>query len=179
LVVWWLSCLPLDPRFMVSNPAKDDGFLRVIKIHSPTSYRGEVKLLAPCRKFLWHVKEPCEVWKRYFISNIHGHLLLKFLLLSYQVSLLVIARELWWVNQEWLELRLGTHNRSVMVAVLGTHCAIPPRNSKNNSIPLKQNRVVAATQTSHSISFSGKLLISTTFGLKIALAVSCVTELMW
>jgi hypothetical protein len=25
-VVWWLACLPLDPRFAGSNPAEDDGF---------------------------------------------------------------------------------------------------------------------------------------------------------
>jgi hypothetical protein len=27
-----VACLPLDPRFAGSNPAEDDGFLRVIKI---------------------------------------------------------------------------------------------------------------------------------------------------
>jgi hypothetical protein len=27
---------------------------------------------------------------------------------------------------------MGMHNRSVMVAMLGTPCAIPPRNSKRN-----------------------------------------------
>jgi hypothetical protein len=26
----WLACLPLDPRFVCLNPAKDDGFLRAI-----------------------------------------------------------------------------------------------------------------------------------------------------
>jgi hypothetical protein len=28
---------------MGSNPAEDDGFLRVIKIHSTTSFRREIK----------------------------------------------------------------------------------------------------------------------------------------
>jgi hypothetical protein len=31
----------------------------------------------------------------------------------------VIARELWWMNQEWLELRRG-NNRSDMVVVYAT-----------------------------------------------------------
>jgi hypothetical protein len=44
---------------MGSNPAKDNGFLRAIKIHSTASFRGEVKLLAPCCKILQHVKNPC------------------------------------------------------------------------------------------------------------------------
>jgi hypothetical protein len=37
-----VACLPLDPRFPVSNPAEDDGFLRVIKIRSTTFFEGEV-----------------------------------------------------------------------------------------------------------------------------------------
>jgi hypothetical protein len=40
--------------------------------------------------------------------------------------LLATAVELWWVNQEWLEL-IGKHNRSVKIAVSGTPYAIPPR----------------------------------------------------
>jgi hypothetical protein len=38
-----VTCLPLDPRLTVSNLAEDDGFLRVIKIRSTTSFVGEVK----------------------------------------------------------------------------------------------------------------------------------------
>jgi hypothetical protein len=37
-----IACLPLDTRFAGSNPAEDDGFLRVIKIRSTTSFGGEV-----------------------------------------------------------------------------------------------------------------------------------------
>jgi hypothetical protein len=65
-----LACLPLDPRFAGSNPAEDDGFLRSIKIHSTPSFGGEVKPSVPCRKILQHVKEPCRVWKRYFVGKI-------------------------------------------------------------------------------------------------------------
>jgi hypothetical protein len=56
----WLGCLPLDARLVSSDPAKGDGFLRAIKIHSTTSSGREVELSVPCRKFLWHVKEPYE-----------------------------------------------------------------------------------------------------------------------
>jgi hypothetical protein len=44
-------CLPLGPRFAGSNPAEDDGFLRVIKIRNTTSFGGEVKSSVPCRRF--------------------------------------------------------------------------------------------------------------------------------
>jgi hypothetical protein len=54
------ACLSLDVRFMDSNPGKDSGFLRVMKIHSMTSFRGEVKPSVPCGKILRHDKEPYE-----------------------------------------------------------------------------------------------------------------------
>jgi hypothetical protein len=50
LVVWRLSCLPLDPSFTGSNPAEDDRVLRAIQIPSTTSFGGEVKPSVPCRK---------------------------------------------------------------------------------------------------------------------------------
>jgi hypothetical protein len=46
---------------MGSNPAKDDGILRATKINSITSFRGDVKPLAPCLKILRHVKEICGI----------------------------------------------------------------------------------------------------------------------
>jgi hypothetical protein len=48
----------LDSKFVGSNPAEDNGFLRAIKIYSIPSFGGEVKPEAPCRKILRHVKEP-------------------------------------------------------------------------------------------------------------------------
>jgi hypothetical protein len=47
--------LALGPKFVVSNPAEDDGFLRAINIRSMTSFGREVKLSC---KVLRHVKEP-------------------------------------------------------------------------------------------------------------------------
>jgi hypothetical protein len=35
----------VDPTFVGSNPVERDGFLSVIKIHTITSFGGEVKLL--------------------------------------------------------------------------------------------------------------------------------------
>jgi hypothetical protein len=43
------------------GPKVRDGFLRALKIHSTTSFRKEVMVLAPCCKFLWHDKEPYKV----------------------------------------------------------------------------------------------------------------------
>jgi hypothetical protein len=54
-----VACLPQNPRLAGSNPAEDDGFLRVIKIRSTTSFGGEEKSSVPCRN-LRHVKEPYE-----------------------------------------------------------------------------------------------------------------------
>jgi hypothetical protein len=58
-----VECLPLDPRFVGSNLDEDDGFLRVIKIRSMTSFRAKVKVDPPRRKTLWHVKMPTSMKK--------------------------------------------------------------------------------------------------------------------
>jgi hypothetical protein len=47
-----VACLPQDPKFMGSNSAEDDGFLRAIKICSTTSFGGEVKPSVPCHRFM-------------------------------------------------------------------------------------------------------------------------------
>jgi hypothetical protein len=54
----WSACLPLNPRLTGSGLNEYDGFLVVTKIYTTTSFRGEVRLLVPCRKILWHVEEP-------------------------------------------------------------------------------------------------------------------------
>jgi hypothetical protein len=40
--------------------------------------------------------------KEILVGKIQLPFLAKFLLLRYQMCLLVIVRELWWMNQEWL-----------------------------------------------------------------------------
>jgi hypothetical protein len=56
-----VACLPLDPKFAVSNPTEDDGILRATKIRGTISFGGEIKPSAPNRKISRHVKEPFEV----------------------------------------------------------------------------------------------------------------------
>jgi hypothetical protein len=46
------------PRFAGCNTAESNGLLRVIKIHSMTSFGRGVKLSAPRDKILRHVKDP-------------------------------------------------------------------------------------------------------------------------
>jgi hypothetical protein len=89
----------LDPRFAGSNPAKGNGLLRVIKIHSTHSFGGQVKPLAPCRKISWHVKE---LYKHEEILHRQN----SSFPFPYPPALLLndsasrIARELWWMNQD-------------------------------------------------------------------------------
>jgi hypothetical protein len=78
---------------------KDYGLLMVLKIHSMTSFRGEVKQLVPCHRILWHVKELCKYERDTYSA--------KFIAISCQAcpaSLPNIstgyARELLWVSQE-------------------------------------------------------------------------------
>jgi hypothetical protein len=96
--------MPLDPRFTGSNPATDDGPLRVIKICSTASFEGEVNSLFPCCKFLRHAKETNRHEKIFGRQNSQPFLA-NFLLLRYLVCLQVIARQLWWLNQVHLEVR--------------------------------------------------------------------------
>jgi hypothetical protein len=60
-VVYGLSCFKLDSRFAGSNPAKDYGFLRAIKICSMINFVREVKPSFPCREILGHVKKTLRV----------------------------------------------------------------------------------------------------------------------
>jgi hypothetical protein len=55
-----VTCLKLDPRFAISNPAVDEGFLSLIEYRSSTSLGGEVKPSVSCRSILQNVKEPYE-----------------------------------------------------------------------------------------------------------------------
>jgi hypothetical protein len=48
------------PKVVGSNPAKDDGLLRAIKIRSTTSSRGEVKPSTPCHKVHGMLNIPAE-----------------------------------------------------------------------------------------------------------------------
>jgi hypothetical protein len=56
-----VAYMPLDPRIAGSNQAKDDGFLRAIKIRIRPSFGGEVRPSAPCSNISQRVKNPFEV----------------------------------------------------------------------------------------------------------------------
>jgi hypothetical protein len=91
--------MPVDPMFGGSNSVEDDGFLKTIKILSTTSFGDEVKPSVPCHKILQLVKDPYRYEKQYVSSKQNPAI-------SRQVSpapllgVSVIARELWWMNQE-------------------------------------------------------------------------------
>jgi hypothetical protein len=74
-----MVCLLLDPKFLGSNLAEDDGYLTAIKIHSTTSVRGEVKPSVPYSKILQHVTSMNKIIR----GEIHGHFSPRFHLLCY------------------------------------------------------------------------------------------------
>ena len=57
-VVPWLTCSPLDPKLVGSNPAGVDEFFQSVKILSMTSFGRQVKTVGPVSLDLRHVKEP-------------------------------------------------------------------------------------------------------------------------
>jgi hypothetical protein len=62
----------LDTGLAGSDPAEDDGILTAIKIHSTTSFGGELKPSVPCRKNLRHVKDSYSM-KEILVGKINGH----------------------------------------------------------------------------------------------------------
>jgi hypothetical protein len=56
-----VSVLTIGPKVHGFKPHQDAGFLRVIKIFSTLSFRGEVNPSAPCHKILQHVKNHFKV----------------------------------------------------------------------------------------------------------------------
>jgi hypothetical protein len=92
-----LAYLPLDPRFAGSNPTKDNGFLRAIKIHSIPFFRGEVKPSAHVVRLYGMLKNPskCEQKIQHFVrSNSSFHLIVPPALLL-DDSAGRISRQLW------------------------------------------------------------------------------------
>jgi hypothetical protein len=53
-----VSVLATEPKGCGFKPGRGDGFLRAIKIHSTPCFGWDVKPEVPCRKILWHVKDP-------------------------------------------------------------------------------------------------------------------------
>jgi hypothetical protein len=118
----------LEPRFTGSNLAEDDGFLRAIRMHSMTSFRGEVKPWPRVARSYGMLKNPVK-YERYI-------LLAKFTTISCQVypdllrgvSAGTCHRTLM-DESGMIRNQMGMHNRSEKLAVLGTLCMILPLNS--------------------------------------------------
>jgi hypothetical protein len=70
-----ISMLTIGTKLRWFKPSRGGWISRVIKIRRTTSFWREVKTLAPTRKISRHVKEPFEVWKRYFVRQNHNFLL--------------------------------------------------------------------------------------------------------
>jgi hypothetical protein len=64
-----VGVLPIGLQVRGFKPGQGRWIFKGVKIHSTTSSGGELKLSLPCRKTLRHFKEPCWVWKRYFVSS--------------------------------------------------------------------------------------------------------------
>jgi hypothetical protein len=120
----WLSYLSLGPRFVCSYTAEDSEFLSVITIRSKISF-GEVKLAVSCRKISRHVNDPYSM-KEILAGKIHGHLSKSFSCFATRCLSSCYGQRA--LVGEWgvIRTQVGKHNRSVMVAVYGTPCAIPP-----------------------------------------------------
>jgi hypothetical protein len=83
-----VSVLAILPKVFGFNPSWRQQILRAIKTCSTPYFGGVVKPLAPCHKILWHVKQPSKMNKDTSSGQIH-HFLTQFLLLCYQMTLLV------------------------------------------------------------------------------------------
>jgi hypothetical protein len=106
------------------NPVEGDK-----KIRSTPSFGGKVKPSITWLKILSHVKDYWGVWDT-SSAKLTDMSRQVFSLLRYHVSLMLFARGLWWINQEWLQLvRWGHTIDHNIAAVHGTLCTIPPRNS--------------------------------------------------
>jgi hypothetical protein len=117
------------------NPAKDNGFLSAIKICSMTYFGGEVKPVVPCQKILQHVKDPYSM-KEILLGTCRQNLqtfLAKFLPASLLGVPAGYCHRAPVGESEMIITQIGKHNRSVMVVVYGTPCAVLPQKSNSNS----------------------------------------------
>jgi hypothetical protein len=79
----------------------------MIKILSTTSFGVDAKPSVPCCKILRYVKYPYSMKVILLRQNLRTFLAMLFLL-RYYVSLLICARELWWMNKDYLKFRWGS-----------------------------------------------------------------------
>jgi hypothetical protein len=110
---------------VASNPVENEEFLRTIKIRSTTSFGGEVKPSAICRKVLRYVKNPCSM-KGILVGKTKGHFSSIYPALLLGACASYLQRAL--VSESgMIRNQMRKQNRSVTVAMYGTPCTIPPR----------------------------------------------------
>jgi hypothetical protein len=103
-----------------------------IQIRSRISFGEEVSRRHPVVNFLRHIKETYE-YERDISQAKFTAIYLQVSLFCYQMPLLVTSRGL--VDESgMIRTHMETHNRSVIVVVLGTGWAIPPRKGNSNHI---------------------------------------------
>jgi hypothetical protein len=95
-----VSDLGIGHKVRVLKHGRGDGFLRATKIRSTPSFGWEVKPEVPCCKILQHVKITCKHEQKYF-ARLNSISLARSSCFLPDGSADVIARELWWMNQEF------------------------------------------------------------------------------
>jgi hypothetical protein len=116
----------LFPRFAVSNPAKDNGFLRDIKIHSTASFVGEVKPFLLHRKIYGMLKNPMSmkgILHRQNSAAISPKVSPASLLVVYAGKFATALVD----KREMIRNQMGMHSRSEVVVVQGSPCAPTPQ----------------------------------------------------
>jgi hypothetical protein len=91
-----VGVLAIGPKFCGFKPGRGECIFKDDKNQQHPFLRRGSKAVGLMSKTLWHVKQPYE----YERSNIRRPFFANFLLLCNYISLLVIAKQLWWVNQE-------------------------------------------------------------------------------
>jgi hypothetical protein len=111
--------LAFETKIRGFKPGRGDGFLRAIKINSMPFFGGELKPSFPSRKVLQHVKITLKYEQRYFEGQIY-HFFRQVpsdLLLDGCSGM--IARELWWTNQEFSPIDIIPPQFSMVIYHLG------------------------------------------------------------
>jgi hypothetical protein len=122
---YYMKCV----RFVGSKPDENNVYLRAMQIRSSTSFGGEVKPSAPCRKILRHVKDPLRYGRdtdRQKSAAIFHPISLRF---ATRFPCCNKSRELWWMNRKILIFIWGAKLIIEWSQLHGTLCTIPHRNS--------------------------------------------------
>jgi hypothetical protein len=92
-----VSVLAIGPKVRGLKPSRRRWIFNDGKIRITTSFGGEMKPQVLCGKILWHIEKPLGM-KAILRRQNPLTFLANFLLYRYVQPLLVITRELWWMN---------------------------------------------------------------------------------